>query len=215
MSGMTETPAGSAAKGESPFERFDDRDVVDLITEYPLAWVLPYTGAATAASLLPLLVETDAHGRPSALVGHMARRNPLMAALIADPRALILFTGPQAYLSPGLVSDRRWAPTWNYAQIRIEAQVDFDGVTSDEALAMIVDAMEHDRDHPWTIADMGPRYDRMRQAIIGFRARIDGLQGRFKLGQDEAADTLQEILSSHSDAALVRWMRRFNTRDAK
>ncbi len=120
-------PGGSSASG--PFGRFDDRDVVDLIAEYPLAWVCARRGRAAEASLLPLLVETDALGRPISLVGHMARRNPLVAALQADPHAMILFTGPQAYVSPELVSERRWAPTWNYAQLRIEAELRFDAIS--------------------------------------------------------------------------------------
>jgi hypothetical protein len=34
---------------------------------------------------------------------------------------------------------------------------------------------------------------------------------RFKLGQDESAQTLSELLPTLNDQALVRWMRDFNS----
>lgn len=192
------------------FERYTDADVVEQIREYPLAWVCPLQGDSMAATLLPLLAETDSAGRVCTLLGHMARRNPLFAALSADPRALILFTGPQAYVSPACVSDPTWGPTWNYAQLRVEATLRFAPDGGDEALATLVDAMESRHPSGWSIDKMGPRYRAMEQAIVAFRADITRSQARFKLGQDEKPERLREILERHPDAALVRWMRRFN-----
>ncbi len=198
----------SARLTPSPFARFDEEDAIALIAEYPLAWVRAEQGGA--ASLLPLLAELDGEGRLTGLIGHLARRNPLADALSADPGASILFTGPQAYISPELVSQPGWAPTWNYAQLTVTGEVGLDPDGGDMALALLVDRMEQGRAAPWRIADMGPRYDRMRTEIIAFRVRLVALEGRFKLGQDEAVGALRDILAGHGDAALVRWMRRMN-----
>ena len=194
----------------SSFTSFADSDVTDLIAEYPLAWLCPRGPAPLASSLLPLLAETDAGGKLTTLVGHMARRNPLFALLQATPDVLILFTGPQAYVSPGLVSDPAWAPTWNYAQLRIEARIVFDPEGGDAALAMLVAAMDREERTGWTRDRMGARYRPMEQAIIAFRAQVVGVAGTFKLGQDEPPARLREILAGHADPALLRWMRRFN-----
>ncbi len=201
--------AGSVARA-SPFEQFADRDVIDLIAEYPLAWVCPRELRAEPPSLLPLLAETDAEGRLTALIGHMARRNPLVASLTADRHAVLLFTGPQAYVSTALVSDPAWAPTWNYAQLRIAATIRFEPDRSGEALRMLLDAPGYEAETGWTTAMMGARYAPMEQAIIAFRAEVVQLEGRFKLGQDERPQQLREILRGHPDAALVRWMTRLN-----
>jgi len=212
MSDNAAAPApedGSVGPAASPFDSFTDADVADLIAEYPLAWLCAAGGSAAAASLLPLLLERDGAGRPTRLIGHMARRNPLFAALQADPRCLILFTGPQAYVSPETVGDLQWGPTWNYAQLRVEGVTDF-AIADGETLEMLVTAMESERDEPWRIADMGPRYHKLAEAIVGFTIPIDRLEGRFKLGQDERPETVRRILSDHPDAGLVRWMRRFN-----
>ena len=194
----------------SPFERFEPRDALDLIGEYPLAWLCPANGDARLPALLPLLVEADGEGRAAALIGHMARRNPLHHALSADPRALILFTGPQGYVSPAHVSDPDWGPTWNYAQLRIEAEVRFVEDGGDAALARLLDAMERAEPTGWTPAALGARYRPMERAIIAFRAEVKRIEGRFKLGQDERPEMLRDIVERHPNAALTRWMRRFN-----
>ena len=194
----------------SLFERFSPADVTDLIAGYPLAWVCPRELSAGQPSLLPLLAESDAQGNLVALIGHMARHNPLVPALTADPSAVLLFTGPQAYISTALVSEPSWAPTWNYAQLRIAATVRFEPDKGGEALQKLLDAPGHEAATGWTTAMMGARYAPMEQAIIAFRAEIVQLEGRFKLGQDERLDSLREIIAAHPDPDLVRWMSRFN-----
>ena len=194
----------------SVFERYTDRDATDLIAEFPLAWVCARDGGAPHASLLPLLPEFDGDGRFTGLLGHMARTNALVGALGRDPRALILFTGPSGYISPALVTDRSWAPTWAYAQLRIEADVLFDQTGIDDALERLVTCMERDAEVPWRIAEMGPRYSGMARAVVAFHAHPTAIEGRFKLGQDERPEVLAEILCNRPDDALSRWMRRLN-----
>jgi len=207
-----DTATSATSTSVSPFERFSDADVADLIREYPLAWLCPRNAASAAPSLLPLLAETDDEGHLVALIGHMARRNPLVAGFSGDQAALILFTGPQAYVSHAQVSDPSWAPTWNYAQLRIEATILFQPEGGDEALRLLVEAMERDQPTGWSAAQLGERYRPMERSIIAFRAEVTSVNGRFKLGQDETPARLKEIVARHPDAALVRWMRRFNPR---
>lgn len=192
------------------FERFGDADVRALVETYPLAWVCGGASAPLDASLLPLVGVFDAAGRLVELIGHLMRSNPLHAALVADPRATILFTGPGAYVSPEHAGRRDWAPTWNYAQLTIGAEVTFDAALTEYSLEVLIDAMEAGRPEPWDVAELGPRYRAMLDRIIGFRARVTGLTGKFKLGQDEDATTLHAILGALPDGEMTAWMRRFN-----
>lgn len=190
------------------FEHHKAEDIRDLIREYPLAWLCAADATADHASLLPLLGEYDGAGRLTRLVGHMARRNPLFATLSRAPRALVLFTGPSGYVSPDHADLRSWAPTWNYAQLRVEADIVFQPEETEAALDLLTDAMADDP--PWRKEELGSRYPAMLSAIIGFRANVTSAAAKFKLGQDEKAQTLRNILDNHPDPALVRWMRRFN-----
>ncbi|MFC3581856.1 FMN-binding negative transcriptional regulator [Sphingomonas hylomeconis] len=206
---MTDRTPASADADSGPFGRFDDGDVRALITEYPLAWVTAQNDGAVA-SLLPLIGVYDAAGRLTELIGHLARSNPLYAALCAAPQAALLFRGPEAYISPEHAGLSDWAPTWNYAQLVIPAEIRFDADQTEAALNVLIDAMEHGHAAPWTTAQMGPRYHGMLGAIIGFRAKVTDVQGKFKLAQDERPDVLRALLANHPDPAICRWIRRFN-----
>jgi transcriptional regulator len=159
-----------------------------------------------------MLPDLDAEGRVVSLLGHMARRNPLLAALETQPKATLLFTGPQAYVSPGLVSTPTWAPTWNYAQVRIEADIRLRPDLGHEALERLTRVMDVDSGTGWRPRDVGDRYDAMEWAIVAFEADVTSLTAKFKLGQDESDQSLAEILASHPDPVLTRWMRRMNAR---
>lgn len=205
-SGVTKT-----AREERPlFERFDDADVRALVEAYPLAWVCGGGAGALEASLLPLIGVFDAEGRLIELIGHLMRSNPLYRALIQAPSATILCSGPDAYISPEHAGRRDWAPTWNYAQVKITAEIEFDEALTEYSLELLIDAMETGRATPWSAEELGPRYQGMLPRIIGFRARVTGLSGKFKLAQDEAPETLHAILGALPDDVTKAWIRRFN-----
>lgn len=193
-----------------PFERFDAADVRALVDAFPLAWVCAGEGAAIEASLLPLIGRYDEEGRLVELIGHMMRANPLRAALDGHPGATILFSGPDAYVGPAHAGRRDWAPTWNYAGLRFGARIAFDDGFTEEALTVLIDAMEANGADPWHVGELGSRYRAMLAHIVGFRAQITGVSGKFKFGQDEDAGTLRHILQALGNHPVVPWMHRFN-----
>ncbi len=192
------------------FERFTREDVRLLIEEYPLAWVQARTADPLDASLLPLLGVFDGEGRLDHLVGHLARRNPLCAAWRTDSRATILFRGPEGYVSPHHAERRDWGPTWNYAQLVVACEIEMDDALTEPALDSLIDGMERDRVTPWRKEELGERLSGMVGQIVGFRARVMGMRGRFKLGQDERPETFAAIMRNHPDDRLRAWMGRFD-----
>lgn len=188
--------------------------LIELIRDYPLAWVISAAEGDFAATPLPLLAECDADGRLVSLLGHIPRANPQFAMLDANPRALILFMGPNGYISPSLVSNPSWGPTWNYAAARFTVDLRFVPEETDHALDALAEAVERGYPKPWKPAQMGARYAELRQRIIAFRATIIRSRARFKLGQDEAPATFREIVDGLGDATLARWMKDSGRGDA-
>lgn len=212
MSGL-DTVASTADDGCGAvplFERYEAADVRALIAEFPLAWVCAGGAGSLETSRLPLIGTFDADGHLVELIGHLMRSNPLHAALSHDPRATILFNGPDAYVSPEHAGLRDWAPTWNYAQVKVGAEVSFDPALTPCALSVLIDAMEAGRPDPWSADEMGVRYTGMLTRIVGFRARVTRVSGTFKLGQDESPATRDAILAALPDQGTADWMRRFN-----
>lgn len=185
----------------SKFHPRSPADVERLIDGHPLAWLVSRDFRATP---LPLLAETNESGEIVSLLGHIARRNPQFASLEADPRALILFSGPHGYISPRLVSDRSWGPTWNYAVARFEVELEFIPEETGHALERLAAHLESDG---WTTDEMGERYDMLIGHIIAFRAHILSADPRFKLGQDERPGVFNEIVNGLGDDALADWMK--------
>ncbi len=193
------------------FEKYENDDVLKLIRENPVAWIVP-EDQRTFPALLPMLVECDADGAPTSLLGHVPKHHALAEAFKARPSARFLFLGPHGYISPEHLSDKNWAPTWNYASVQIDGDVALDDSLTDEALETLVAHMEAGRADPWTVAHLGERYDSLRRRVIGFRAQITAIRARFKLGQDESAGAFDEILAGLPAPDLARWMRAFRRR---
>jgi transcriptional regulator len=192
------------------FEPRTQADLLELIGEYPLAWVVSADSSGFCATPLPMLAESGPDGQIASLLGHFALSNPHVAMLRAVPQATILFMGPQGYISPELISKPGWAPTWNYAMAQFDVQIEFLPQENSQALEKLVYWMERERQVPWTVARMGPRYEQMVQKIVAFRAKVQRVRGRFKLGQDETQQTRTELLQKLDNAELVRWMADFN-----
>lgn len=197
------------------FAPTSDEQVLRLVREHPLAWVVCHDDGGFRATPLPLRPRVGGDGRIEALEGHMPRSHALRAALQRDARALILFSGPQGYISPSWMSDRTWAPTWNYAVAQFLVTVAFDETPArlDAHLNDLVGAMERGRPSAWQISEMGARYAKIKPGIIPFEAKVVEQRARFKLGQDERdsvfADMTQGLERSGSDA-LLAWMRELN-----
>lgn len=192
----------------TPFVPRDPSDVTQLVAAYPLCWIVSGGPDDRLATPLPLLAESDPEGRVQSLLGHISRANPQRAALEQDPRATILCMGPQGYISPRLVSNPTWGPTWNYAACRFEVEIRFVPEENDSALSRLAEALEGKGAGAWTPQRMGARYEQLKQHIVAFRADVRQSDARFKLGQDESDETFAEIADGLADTELAEWMRR-------
>jgi transcriptional regulator len=61
------------------------------------------------------------------IVAHMARANPQWKTIAADGPALLICSGPQAYISPSWYAAKaehgRVVPTWNYSAVHLYGTV--------------------------------------------------------------------------------------------
>jgi transcriptional regulator len=180
-------------------------DIRRLIEAYPLCWVVSGGEDERYATPLPLLPEED-EGRLIALLGHIARANPQQGALEKDPRATILCMGANGYVSPTLVSNPTWGPTWNYAVCRFETWVRFVPDENDAALSRLSAALEGTGADCWNPSLMGERYHELKKHIVAFRADVLETHARFKLGQDETEVVFNDIVEGLADRTLAEWM---------
>ncbi|MEJ0087234.1 MAG: alpha/beta hydrolase fold domain-containing protein [Pseudomonadota bacterium] len=198
-------------------ERFEPRnsdDIRALVKQQPLAWVVSGAPGSQHATPLPVQLECDDDGAPRKLLGHFARRNPQVRALAAGARATVLLIGPHGYISPSWFRDRTRAPTWNYASVVFDVEIEFhdERGAADRLLAGLVTQMEENRPGAWRSEELGARYEQLATGIVGFEARILATRSCFKLGQDERDSEFADILRALDIAGekpLADWMRAF------
>ena len=178
----------------------DWSEVVSLVYDYPLAWIVSKANQTLQSTPLPLRPRVDDAGRIVRLDGHFARANPQVQALVAgtqDPAALALFMGANGYVSPSWMSDRTQAPTWVYASAAFQVRLEIfdDPARIKASLEDLTRAHEGGRNKAWAMNEMGDRYARLARGVIGFEAEVLSVQAKFKLGQDEREDVFTDIVT--------------------
>lgn len=147
-------------------------------------------GALPEATHLPLLLDAEA-GPLGTLHGHIARANPHADALRQAGRALVIFPGPEAYVSPSLYASKREhgkvVPTWNYIAVHAECDA---GVYDDAArlrdiVTRLTDHHEAPRAERWAVSDAPESFVAGQlKGILGVELRITALTGKRKLSQN-------------------------------
>lgn len=165
------------------------------------------------ASHIPFLLEpTPAPlGR---LLGHVARANTQWQAAPTDPDGLVIFLGPDAYVTPSWYATKRETgrvvPTWNYVAIYAHGRVRFfhDRERLLDLVTRLTDRHEQPRPTPWKVADAPADYvDSLLNGIVGVEVTITRLEGKWKASQNRnEADRrgVAEGLEREGREALVR-----------
>ncbi len=110
-----------------PLFKEDRVDVLHgAIRQARLATLVTQTAEGLIASHVPLLL--DPNPAPyGTLIGHLARPNP--QARGATGEALVIFQGPEAYITPSWYETKRQTgkvvPTWNYVAIHAYGTAEF------------------------------------------------------------------------------------------
>ncbi|MES2711485.1 MAG: FMN-binding negative transcriptional regulator [Pseudomonadota bacterium] len=166
--------------------------MVSPAQDEPLPWV----------THLPLMLEAG-EGELGTLHGHVAKANPHWQALVRNGRALVIFPGPEAYVSPGnYVSKRehgKVVPTWNYVAVHAEcdAEVYHDADRLHGLVSRLTDHHEKPRADAWAVTDApAPFIAGQLKGIVGLTLRITGLVGKRKLSQNRSAEDRAGVISS-------------------
>lgn len=175
---------------------FRQDDLLSLqaqITQTPLPILVTQGEDGLQASHLPLLFE-PLQGERGTLHGHFARANSQWQTFASGAEVLVIFPGPQAYVSPSYypskAEDHKGVPTWNYIAVHAYGQAEV--YDDPQRLRTLLDALtrqhEQGRASPWSLDQAPDDYlARMLGAIVGFTLPIERLEGKWKLSQNQSA----------------------------
>lgn len=191
---------------------FREEDLPTLhaqIAQTPLAILLSHGANGFESSHLPLLLSPE-EGEFGTLKGHFARANPHWQSLAASAEAMVIFPGPQAYVSPSYYPSKaehgKAVPTWNYIAVHAygHAEVYDDPQRLRELLAQLTRQHEQGRAQPWSLSDAPADYlDSMLRAIVGFSLPIERLEGKWKLSQNRSQEDRAGVREQLAGSALA------------
>jgi len=212
--------AAGAAEAEQPQREslyipkahlVEDRKLMhDFMEDY--AFVALVTAAPTIRiTHIPVLLNRTA-GPYGTIYGHIARNNPQNATFDEHQQAVIVFQGPNSYISPSWYTKAEVVPTWNFAVVHASGTLKpvTDKQALHEFLAKLIATFES-RYAPASTYDFGKLPDNyvypMIGSIIGFEMKIESLEGKFKLGQERSegdkAGILKNLRSAKQDPSML------------
>jgi len=178
----------------------------NTLCQNPLGTLVAVVSGAATADEIPFVLAPE-RGTLGTLCGHVARANPLAHLPSGQHQALVIFRGPQAYVSPGWypgkVEHGKVVPTWNYVTVQARGQlriIDQDPVWLREQLEALTHFQEGQRAAPWRVADAPPDYlAQMMRAIVGIEITLDTLLGKWKVSQNRSAADRAGLIQGLSD----------------
>ncbi len=163
------------------------------IAAHPLGLTVRVAPSGLTADPLPFLLDGGAvvGGR---LVAHVARANPIVAELRDDEEVLVVFSGPQAYVTPSWYPSKaeggRVVPTWNYVvvEVRGRARLRDDGAFVRGVVERLTARHEAGRSEPWSLDDAPEAYlAGQMKGIVGLEIEITAIVGKWKTSQNRNA----------------------------
>ena len=160
-----------------------------LMRARPFAAFVSGGAAGLYASHLPTVLKDE--GAYGVIECHLARANPHWADLAEGREALMIFQGPEGYITPSWYPSKalhgKAVPTWNFATVHAYGRPEMmEG--KDWLLRHVTELsvqQERNEAKPWAVSDAPDTYIKaMLRGIVGFRFAVTRLKGKWKMSQN-------------------------------
>jgi transcriptional regulator len=179
-----------------------------LIREYPLGLLISSSEPdGLMATHLPMLLDESNR----TLRCHMARSNPHGQILKASPPVLVVFRGPEHYVTPSWYASKtehgKVVPTWNYVAVHVRGRA---GVFEDpdallEHVRLLTAFNESSFDPAWRVSDApGDYVTGLVSAIVGVEIAVEGIEGKWKLSQNRPIEDRDGVIAGLEDLGTYR-----------
>ena len=209
----------------------DDQEQLDaFIRQYPFATLITHRGVNDADANGKVAIDSDLDSgleanhipfmlsRPTCseskekavLQGHIAKVNPLWENVKDQSEVLVVFSGPNHYISPNHYPTKqetgKAVPTWNYSVVHVTGRMSYihDKAWNLDMINRLTDQHEAGESSPWSVADAPENYiQKMLAAIVGIEIEILSMTGQWKLSQNQPEKNQLGIISGLSQSTDV------------
>jgi transcriptional regulator len=171
-----------------------------LMRGRPFAALISDAALGLYASHLPTVLKDE--GQFGLIECHLAQANPHCKELAQVEEALMIFQGPEGYITPNWYPSKaqhgKVVPTWNYAVVHAYGRPE----VMDDAnwlrchVGELTAQQERGSARPWQVSDAPESYvDGMVRAIVGFRFAITRLEGKWKMSQNRTSHDREGVVA--------------------
>ena len=177
----------------SHFEERRAEILHDLIRRHPLATLVTVDVEGLNANHIPF--EFDPDPAPwGTLRAHVARANPVWREFSKEVEPLVIFQGPQTYITPSWYQTKqetgKVVPSFNYIVVHAYGamRVIEDADWLRKFVGGLTDRFEAPREQPWALSDAPEDFISMQlRAIIGIEIAVTRMIGKWKTSQNRPA----------------------------
>ena len=171
----------------------------NLISAHPLATLITAGSNGLMANLIPFTLHVG--GEHGILRAHLARGNKQLDALREGAEALVIFQGPECYVTPSWYPSKaengKVVPTWNFAmvQARGNPQVFDDATWVRAQIDEMTNNHESQRERSWKVSDAPEDFIAAQlKAIVGIEIAISSIEGKWKVSQNRLPADRQGVI---------------------
>ena len=173
-----------------------------LIRAHPLGLLVTAGPAGLLANFFPFLLDAEDGSGKGTLRLHIARANPQWRELEAIEQCLVVFQGPQDYVTPSWYATKRETgkvvPTWNYATVHVwgRPRIIHDDAWLRRQIEDLTASRENLRPAPWKVDDAPSDFIAAQmRAIVGVEIPIGRIEGKWKMSQNRPEGDREGVIA--------------------
>ena len=173
------------------FREEDRTRILEIMRENSFAVLVADDGTRPIAS--HLLVETEEDQEGIVINGHMSRANPLWKLFATGRDVLLVFQGPDTYISATWYNHVN-VPTWNYQAVHAYGQARIlEGEEYYQVLSRLI--ARHEGASTYRLENLPQDFvQQSMRGTAGFQVRVTRLEAVFKLSQNRVDEDYRRIV---------------------
>ena len=198
----------------SHFEETRAEVLRQLIRSHPLGTLVTFGADGLNANHVPF--EFDPDPAPFGILrAHVARANPVWRDFSKEVEPLVIFQGPQIYITPSWYQTKKETgkvvPTFNYIVVHAYGamRVFEDAGWLRKFVGGLTDRFEAARARPWAVSDAPEDFVASQlRAIVGIEIAVTRLIGKWKTSQNRPSADQKGVVAGlrESDDAVAQAM---------
>jgi transcriptional regulator len=175
---------------------------LQVIRHHPLALLTSSASGTLHATQVPVVLRDEEQAayvglNGSVLIGHMNRANSHWESLAEGCPVLLVFSGPEGYVSPSVYGFTPAAPTWDFTTVHVRGTVR--PLQGEEATLGVVSAtvktLEAEFGNGWDMSGSLGYFRRILPGVGAFEIVIESVEAMFKLSQEQDQQTRERVMA--------------------